>query len=93
MTANDVIKKAIDSSDMQELKSIGDLIKQRKENISKAIMRDLKVGDRVQFENRYGKIQVGTVRKKNIKRCVIDTHDGGWNVPASMLQAVEEWDE
>ena len=56
-------------------------------------MRDLKVGDRVQFENRYGEIQVGTVRKKNIKRCVIDTHDGGWNVPASMLQAVEEWDE
>ena len=93
MTAHDVIKKAIDSSDIKELKSIGDLIKQRKENISQQIMRDLKVGDRVQFENRYGEIQVGTVRKKNIKRCVIDTHDGGWNVPASMLQAVEEWDE
>ncbi len=93
MTANDVIRKAIDSSDIKELKTIGDLIKQRKENISKQTMRDLKVGDRVQFENRYGEIQVGTVRKKNIKRCVIDTHDGGWNVPASMLQAVEEWDE
>ena len=93
MTANDVIKKAIDSSDMKELKSIGDLIKQRKENISQQIMRNLKVGDRVQFENRYGEIQIGTVRKKNIKRCVIDTPEGGWNVPASMLQAVEEWDE
>ncbi len=93
MTTNEIIKKAIDSSDMKELKSIGDLIKQRKENISKSIMRDLKIGDRVQFENRYGEIQVGTVRKKNIKRCVIDTHDGGWNVPASMLQAVEKWDE
>ena len=55
-------------------------------------MRDLKVGDRVQFENRYGEIQIGTVRKKNIKRCVIDTPEGGWNVPASMLQSVE-WDE
>ncbi len=92
MTTNEIIKKAIDSSDMKELKSIGDLIKQRKENISKSIMRDLKVGDRVQFENRYGEIQVGTVRKKNIKRCVIDTPEGGWNVPASMLQSVE-WDE
>ena len=92
MTTNEIIKKAIDSSDMKELKSIGDLIKQRKENISKTIMRDLKVGDRVQFENRYGEIQVGTVRKKNIKRCVIDTPEGGWNVPASMLQSVE-WDE
>jgi len=92
MTTNEIIKKAIDSSDMRELKSIGDLIKQRKENISKSIMRDLKVGDRVQFENRYGEIQIGTVRKKNIKRCVIDTPEGGWNVPASMLQSVE-WDE
>ena len=92
MTTNEIIRKAIDSSDMKELKSIGDLIKQRKENISKSIMRDLKVGDRVQFENRYGVIQIGTVRKKNIKRCVIDTPEGGWNVPASMLQSVE-WDE
>ena len=92
MTTNEIIRKAIDSSDMKELKSIGDLIKQRKENISKTIMRDLKVGDRVQFENRYGEIQIGTVRKKNIKRCVIDTPEGGWNVPASMLQSVE-WDE
>ncbi len=92
MTTNEIIRKAIDSSDMKELKSIGDLIKQRKENISKSIMRDLKVGDRVQFENRYGEIQIGTVRKKNIKRCVIDTPEGGWNVPASMLQSVE-WDE
>ena len=92
MTTNEIIRKAIDSSDMKELKSIGDLIKQRKENISKTIMRDLKVGDRVQFENRYGEIQLGTVRKKNIKRCVIDTPKGGWNVPASMLQSVE-WDE
>jgi len=92
MTTNEIIKKAIDSSDIRELKSIGDLIKQRKENISKSIMRDLKIGDRVQFENRYGEIQIGTVRKKNIKRCVIDTPEGGWNVPASMLQSVE-WDE
>ncbi len=92
MTTNEIIRKAIDSSDMKELKSIGDLIKQRKENISRTIMRDLKVGDRVQFENRYGEIQIGTVRKKNIKRCVIDTPEGGWNVPASMLQSVE-WDE
>ncbi len=92
MTTNEIIRKAIDSSDMKELKSIGDLIKQRKENISKSIMRDLKVGDRVQFENRYGEVQIGTVRKKNIKRCVIDTPEGGWNVPASMLQSVE-WDE
>ncbi len=92
MTTNEIIKKAIDSSDMKKLKSIGDLIKQRKENISKSIMRDLKVGDRVQFENRYGEIQIGTVRKKNIKRCVIDTPEGGWNVPASMLQSVE-WDK
>ena len=48
MTTSEIIKKAIDSSDMKELKSIGDLIKQRKENISKSIMRDLKIGDRAQ---------------------------------------------
>ena len=36
MTTNEIIKKAIDSSDMKELKSIGDLIKQRKENTGSA---------------------------------------------------------
>ena len=48
----------------------------RRDKIAKDTMRELKVGDKVTFENKSGKLITGTIRKKNIKRLVVDTPEG-----------------
>ena len=77
---------AIDIVEIQEL------VKTRREQISKQKMSEFVVGDKVWFTHNNEKV-TGTIRKKNIKRLVVDTKQGGWNIPASMLTLVEEWDE
>lgn len=86
---NDTIAVEIHNSSIKELKEISELIQMRRDKIAKDTMRELKVGDKVTFENKSGKIITGTIRKKNIKRLVVDTPEGGWNVPANMLTLVE----
>ena len=86
---NDTIAVEIHNSSINELKEISELIQMRRDKIAKDTMRELKVGDKVTFENKNGKVITGTIRKKNIKRLVIDTPEGGWNVPANMLTLVE----
>jgi cold shock CspA family protein len=86
---NDTIAVEIHNSSINELKEISELIQMRRDKIAKDTMRELKVGDKVTFENKNGKVITGTIRKKNIKRLVVDTPEGGWNVPANMLTLVE----
>ncbi len=86
---NDTIAVKIHNSSINELKEISELIQMRRDKIAKDTMRELKVGDKVTFENKNGKVITGTIRKKNIKRLVVDTPEGGWNVPANMLTLVE----
>ena len=86
---NDTIAVEIHNSSINELKEISELIQMRRDKIAKDTMRKLKIGDKVTFENKNGKVITGTIRKKNIKRLVIDTPEGGWNVPANMLTLVE----
>lgn len=86
---NDTIAVEIHNSSIKELKEISELIQMRRDKIAKDTMRELKVGDKVTFENKSGKLITGTIRKKNIKRLVVDTPEGGWNVPANMLTLVE----
>ena len=70
------------ATDMIEIR---ELVKSRQEKISKDKMQEFKVGDKVWFTHN------GAVRKKNIKRLVVDTDKGGWNIPASMLTLSEQW--
>jgi cold shock CspA family protein len=86
---NDTIAVEIHNSSINELKEISELIQMRRDKIAKDTMRELKVGDKVTFENKNGKLITGKIRKKNIKRLVVDTPEGGWNVPANMLTLVE----
>jgi len=83
----------INNSSIVELREISELIQIRKDMLGKNKMREMKVGDKVSFEKKNGVIVSGTIRKKNIKRIVVDTPEGGWNVPANMLTLVEEWDD
>ena len=75
------------ATDMIEIR---ELVKSRQEKISKDKMQEFKVGDKVWFTHNGAKV-TGTVRKKNIKRLVVDTDKGGWNIPASMLTLSEQW--
>ena len=75
----------IRNADMTEISELADLIRTRKETLGKQKMQELKVGDKVTFNNK-GKIINGTIRKKNIKRVVVDTPNGGWNVPVNVLE-------
>ena len=77
----------IRNADMTEISELADLIRTRKETLGKQKMQELKVGDKVTFDNK-GKIISGTIRKKNIKRVVVDTEMGGWNVPVNVLEPV-----
>ena len=84
MNAMEEIKATIFSSNREEINAIIELVKVRKEMLSKEKMSEMKVGDKVSFIHKGAKI-LGTIRKKNIKRLVVDTEIGGWNIPASLL--------
>tara|TARA_B100000809_G_scaffold258713_1_gene302372 strand:+ start:314 stop:586 length:273 start_codon:yes stop_codon:yes gene_type:complete len=90
MDAIDIVKTTIFNADNEEVNEIAELIRIRKEMLSKEKMREMNIGDKVFFISKGSKVK-GTIRKKNIKRIVVDTDQGGWNVPASMLTLVEEW--
>tara|TARA_R110002051_G_scaffold229348_1_gene291359 strand:+ start:111 stop:383 length:273 start_codon:yes stop_codon:yes gene_type:complete len=90
MDARDVVKTTIFNADNEEVNEIAELIRIRKEMLSKQKMNEMNVGDKVFFMSKGSKVN-GTIRKKNIKRIVVDTDQGGWNVPASMLTLVEQW--
>jgi putative ribosome biogenesis GTPase RsgA len=90
---NTQVAVEINNSSFEELREISELIQIRKDMLGKNKMREMKVGDKVSFEKKNGVIVSGTIRKKNIKRIVVDTPEGGWNVPANMLTLVEEWDD
>ena len=89
---NDRLVIDINNSSIEDLKDISDLIQMRKDKLGKDRMNELRVGDKVEFTTRAGKKVTGTIRKKNIKRLVVDTPEGGWNVPANMLTLTEDWD-
>ena len=84
MNAMEEIKATIFSSNREEINAIVELVKIRKEMLSKEKMSEMKVGDKVSFIHKGAKV-LGTIRKKNIKRLVVDTEIGGWNIPASLL--------
>ena len=79
------VHKYIRNASMNEISELADLIRTRKETLGKQKMQELKVGDKVTFNNKGIPIS-GTIRKKNIKRVVVDTPKGGWNVPVNVLE-------
>ena len=86
MTAIKELSVAIMNADVNELKSIQDLLVMRRDQLCRNNMQSFNVGDKVSFLNKGVKV-MGTIRKKNIKRIVVDTANGGWNIPATMLTA------
>lgn len=71
----------------QDLDSIIDAVKFARARLQRQNISGLKVGTKVKFtSSRSGQVVVGTVRKVAIKNVVVDTPQGGYRVPANMLE-------
>tara|TARA_R110002096_G_scaffold326421_3_gene520405 strand:+ start:751 stop:1017 length:267 start_codon:yes stop_codon:yes gene_type:complete len=88
MTPIKELSVAIMDADITELKTIQDLLQMRRDQLCQNNMDMFSVGDKVSFMHKNIKV-LGTVRKKNIKRIVVDTAGGGWNIPATLLSPEE----
>ena len=85
------IDRAVDSirhMSLDDLRVLSDEIALRRNALSRQNMREISVGDQVAFTARNGGVQKGSVVKKAIKYCTVDTGFGRWKVPASMLTVV-----
>ena len=72
-----------------ELSSIIDAVKFARARLGQQTKRTMTIGSTVKFTNsRTGIVMQGTVRKIAIKNVVVDTAQGGWKVPAAMLEVV-----
>jgi len=69
----------------EDLNTVIDAIKLRRNQIHTQQAQTFKVGDTVSFKGRYGRIETGTVTKVKIKNVVVDTGSVRWNVPGNLL--------
>lgn len=87
-----VAMQAIRSMELDDLPTLVNAIKRRRELLSSILKNGLAIGDMVSFVGRRNLIVVGRVRKINAKNVIVEPNDGGaaWNVPAAMLKPVQE---
>ena len=70
-----------------ELNTLNEYIKMRRQQITKANVRSIVKGDKVTFTSR-GTVYSGTVMDVKIKNLIVDTQLGRYRVPASMVEVV-----
>lgn len=70
-----------------ELNQILDAWKLKRTYLTRQNVRQLAVGDTVQYDGRNG-LTRGTVEKINRKYIIVNTGFGKWRVPANMLEKV-----
>ena len=92
MSVQTIIKniRAIENTD--ELREIANALHQHRTYMNAQATRNFVVGDKVEFEGRYGKMVQGIVRKVKIKNIIVEECNskfgGRWNVSASLLKKV-----
>ena len=75
----------------EELSSIIEAVKLRRNQLHSFDAHSLRIGGRVSFQGRRGITQKGTVRKIKIKYVLVETDRGQrWNVPGSHLTQIKE---
>ena len=73
-----------------ELNSVIDAVKLRRNQLHSFDAHSFKIGDRVSFQGRYGRTEKGTVDKVKIKYVLVRTDSGvRWNVPGSHLTRIK----
>ena len=73
----------------EELNTLVEYIKMRRQQLTKAVVRSVVNGDKVTFTSR-GRVYNGTVMDVKIKNLVVETQYGRYRVPASMVKVVQE---
>jgi hypothetical protein len=73
----------------EELNTIVEYIKMRRQQITKQNVRTISKGAKVTFTGRDGTVYNGTVMDVKIKNLVVETQLGRYRVPASMVKVVE----
>jgi len=72
-----------------QLSSVIDAVKFARARLGDRAKAGLRAGAKVKFtSSRTGLTLIGTVRKVAIKNVIVDTPQGGYKVPANMLEAV-----
>ncbi len=75
----------------EELSSIIEAVKLRRNQLHFKNAHSLRIGQRVSFAGRRGITEKGTVRKIKIKYVLVETDRGQrWNVPGSHLTQIKE---
>ena len=85
---NTVIEQ-IQRMDNDQLNTVIQAIKQQRTWNAQQVTRGLRVGDRVSFPLRDGRIRTGTITKVNRKTVYVDS---AWKVPASMITVEDKED-
>ena len=75
----------------EELNSVVDALKLRRNQLHYQDAQSFRVGDRVSFKGRHNAIEKGTIEKVKIKYILVRTDRGQrWNVPGSHLTSIKE---
>ena len=74
----------------EELNTLVEYIKMRRQQITKANVRTISKGAKVTFTGRTGTVYNGTVVDVKIKNLIVQTQLSRYRVPASMVKIVEE---
>ena len=74
-----------------ELNSVVDALKLRRNQLHYQDAQSFRIGDRVSFKGRHNVIEKGTIEKIKIKYILVRTDRGQrWNVPGSHLTSIKE---
>ena len=85
------IHNEIFNMNSEELESVIESVKLRRNQLHTADAHSLRVGGRVSFQGRRGITEKGTVEKIKIKYVLVRTDRGQrWNVPGSHLTQIKE---
>lgn len=76
-------------ADNDELNTLVEYIRMRRQQITKQNVRSITKGDKVTFTGRNGTVYNGTVMDVKIKNLIVETQYGRYRVPASMVKVVE----
>jgi hypothetical protein len=76
-------------ADNEELNTLVEYIKMRRQQITKSTVRSVTKGTKVTFTSR-NRVYNGTVVDVKIKNLVVETQLGRYRVPASMVKIVQE---
>jgi len=76
-------------ADNEELNTLIEYIKMRRQQITKSNVRSITKGAKVTFTDKRGKVYNGTVMDVKIKNLVVETQYGRYRVPASMVKVAQ----